>query len=204
MATKNPGLWTLSFGEIVETLKSLEGNGVTPDHLARLRSDKAFAKSVGAFIVNSSGEVAPAPTLEPTLTQFTYMADLDADVETLKKAGNYTYADSYVSTQNFPITKRGKQEVTATLVHFNKDMDSEAVIAWLDANGLRAGDNQELLNFGIKHPEEQRKYPIVQLGSVSSAGYVSYLNGRDGNRSLDCHGFRNGWHARCRFLAFPK
>ncbi len=49
--TQQSGLWTLSYGEIGATLKSFQDNGVAPEHLARLRSDTAYAKRVSEFML---------------------------------------------------------------------------------------------------------------------------------------------------------
>ncbi|MFA6272110.1 MAG: hypothetical protein WC693_03300 [Patescibacteria group bacterium] len=47
--TKN-GLWTVEFGQLGATLKALQDHGVTPEHLARIRSDQDYAKSVAAYM----------------------------------------------------------------------------------------------------------------------------------------------------------
>jgi hypothetical protein len=50
MSTNPSGLWTIRFGELGATLKTFQDNGVTLDHLARLRSDAEYAKRVAEFI----------------------------------------------------------------------------------------------------------------------------------------------------------
>lgn len=49
--TTPSGLWTMEFGELGATLKSLQDNGVTLDHMARLRSDPAYAKRIAEFML---------------------------------------------------------------------------------------------------------------------------------------------------------
>lgn len=52
MKSTNPsGLWTLTYGEVGATLKSLQDWNVTSEHLARLRSDTAYAKRVAEFML---------------------------------------------------------------------------------------------------------------------------------------------------------
>ena len=50
-STTQSGLWTASYGEIGASLKSLQDNGVTLDHLARLRSDANYAKRTAEFML---------------------------------------------------------------------------------------------------------------------------------------------------------
>ncbi|HBV32905.1 TPA: hypothetical protein DEB72_00005, partial [Patescibacteria group bacterium] len=57
MKSTNPsGLWTAGYGEVGATLKSLEDNGVTIEHLARLRSDETYAKRVAEFMLRGGIE----------------------------------------------------------------------------------------------------------------------------------------------------
>ena len=50
-STTQSGLWTVEFGELGATLKVLQDNGVTPDHLARLRAEPDYAKRVAEFML---------------------------------------------------------------------------------------------------------------------------------------------------------
>jgi len=45
------GLWTIQFGELGATLKALQDNGVTVEHLARLRAKPDYAKRVAEFML---------------------------------------------------------------------------------------------------------------------------------------------------------
>ncbi len=48
---KQDGLWTIQFGELGATLKALQDNGVTKEHLARLRAEPDYAKRVAKFML---------------------------------------------------------------------------------------------------------------------------------------------------------
>ena len=50
----NQGLWNGTFGQIGATLKALEDAGVTLNHLALLRSDKALTKAVADLIIEKT------------------------------------------------------------------------------------------------------------------------------------------------------
>lgn len=56
MSTNPSGLWTIEYGELGATLKSLQDQGVTIDHLARLRSDKDYARRVAEFMLRGGVE----------------------------------------------------------------------------------------------------------------------------------------------------
>lgn len=47
------GLWTASYGEIGATLKALQDNGVTLEHLAQLRAEPKYAKRVAEYILRN-------------------------------------------------------------------------------------------------------------------------------------------------------
>ena len=122
--------------------------------------------------------------------------------------GKYDYANSDITSGNFPMTGNGKQEVVVELVHFGRDMESDAVIKEFEARGLRAAMLPDLLAFGATHPEKQREFPIVALGSVwqgrDGYRYVPYLS-RDGSERklyLIWNDFR--WSDYCRFAAVRK
>ena len=122
--------------------------------------------------------------------------------------GKYDYANSDITSGNFPMTGNGKQEVVVELVHFGRDMESDAVLKEFEARGLRAVTLPELLAFGSHNPEKQREFPIIALGSV--------WQGRGGDRSVPClsgDGSGRGlyldwdddrWGDYCRFAAVRK
>ena len=99
------------------------------------------------------------------------------------------------------------REVAFEYVHLDRDASTDEVLAEMDRRGLRPALYEELLGFAEKYPDEQRKYPIVALGSetrvVGSRG-VAYLWDDDRGRSLDLDWVDYGWVGYCRFLAVRK
>ncbi|MEO5927844.1 MAG: hypothetical protein ABIO72_03935 [Patescibacteria group bacterium] len=99
------------------------------------------------------------------------------------------------------------REVAFEYVHLDRDASTDEVLAEMDRKGLRPALYEELLSFAEKYPDEQRKYPIVALGSEALVG---------GDRSVAClwldgdgRGLRlswvdDGWGDHCRFLAVRK
>ena len=80
---QSDGLWTLGFGEVGATLKGMQDAGVTPELLARFRSNKAadkqWAKEMARIMLgNDQISVSiPAP-VKAALLQFLRTADVSA------------------------------------------------------------------------------------------------------------------------------
>jgi len=147
--------------------------------------------------------------------QFSATVNYDLSLDEMIAAGKYDY--DYVSvdftTKGFLAGKKGQTGVNFTLVQLIDTVatDTDTVVAdtvlkRLNDLGLRAATLPELLAFGAKYPDEQRKYPIAALGSVvMSNGYrvVAVLCESGSKRGLDL-GVYAGWYRACRFLAVRK
>ena len=99
------------------------------------------------------------------------------------------------------------REVAFEYVHLDRDASTDEVLAEMDRRGLRPALYEELLGFAEKYPDEQRKYPIVALGSeagVSGHRRVASLWCDGHGRSLDLSWLGDDWDGRCRFLAVRK
>lgn len=105
----------------------------------------------------------------------------------------------------FPITSGAYD-----LLHFDKRLSSQEVIAEGEKQNLRPATFIELLDFAKNNPDEQRKYWIVGLGSrltfAMGGGVVCVpvLDGDAGGRGLDYGEFDYGWDAGLRFLFVRK
>lgn len=123
-------------------------------------------------------------------------------------AGRYDSQNSDINTQNFPITGEGQVDRELHLVHPNKVASTEEVLAKLDRLGLRPAKIEELLAFGAKYPNLQKKFPVVTLGSVwqhpSGGRHVAYLAGWYGERDLDLLWIGSDWDEYFRFAAVSK
>jgi len=122
-------------------------------------------------------------------------------------AGHYDYVNSDITERNFPMPENLVLGSEPKLFHFDCEISSKNAIAKMNEDGYRPATIWDLLDFGAKNPEEQRKYQIIALGSVASVGgdrYVAYLYGYDSERSLGLYWFDFVWVAYCRFLAVRK
>lgn len=121
------------------------------------------------------------------------------------KAGSYGSVNEEITAANFPFEGTGKVETEIRLIHFNKWMTTQHVLAELEKLGLRPATLVELLAFGAKYPE-QREYPIVALGS--RARYydvlVPVLDEDGDGRDLRLYRCDNRWRGSDRFLCVRK
>jgi hypothetical protein len=141
-------------------------------------------------------------------------------LEEMIVAGRYDWKNNDITAKRFQITGVGQLEFEGKLFRFNRDISSDNAERLIKAddpvNPWNLGKIEHLLSFGEKFPEEQRKYPIVGLGSVAEVRgcrRVPYLRRLDSKRDLhrlDSKrdlglGWRDDdWGALSRFLAVRK
>ena len=139
---------------------------------------------------------------------FCVRVNYDLSVEKAVKAGKYYWKDDDITDKNFPPKRSGSAEIDIQLVNFNKNMSSEDVLKELDKMGLRPAELPELLVLGTKYPNEQKRYPIIALGSVwrdlDGDCYVPFLFGGGSERELYLIYLGHGLSACCRFATVGK
>ncbi|MDP3729825.1 MAG: hypothetical protein Q8R26_03740 [bacterium] len=149
---------------------------------------------------------------------FPTKVNYDLSVESLVEHGRYDWKNRDIISDSFRTGRKGEANLSLELVHLNQEITSEEVLKELDKRGLRPAELHELLSFGIKYPEEQRKYPIVALGSVwrnlnGVRGVAGLVGGggwhgdwRGGWRDLALYldDFGSRWRVNCRFAAVRK
>jgi hypothetical protein len=116
-----------------------------------------------------------------------------------------------ITSECFPIVGEGKVEFEDTLFHFDRDISSEDALAEIakadPKNPWMPAKAENTLTYGAKNPEEQRKYPIVGLGSVAEVGGSSgvlFLREDGSRRRLYLGWFGHDWGSYFRFLAVRK
>lgn len=146
-------------------------------------------------------------TLAPNTT-FGVKVNYDLSLREMISAGKYDYTNEDITAQRFPVKGSGQEKVAIELVHFNRDMEAKDVLKEFEKRGLRPATLAELLAFGVAYPEQQRDFPIVELGSVwggrGGGRSVAYLwrDGSDRGLGLSWLDFR--WSAPCRFAGVRK
>jgi len=139
---------------------------------------------------------------------FHLTVDYDQTLEQMIAAGRYNWENSDITGERFPIKGRGKIEFWARYFHFNREISSENAVEKIKAedptNPWAPAQAAHLLAFGATNPDEQRKYPIVGLGSVAKVHgnrYVPYLHRDDARRYLGLDWWSYDWDPIYRFLA---
>ena len=138
---------------------------------------------------------------------FQVTVDYSQPLETMIKTGKYDWVDEKATSKNFPVEGEGQVDVEVILVHFDRYVTTEEVEAEFEKRGLRPARIEELLALGAAHPDLQREYYIVSLGSRCVFGdseRVPVLDRRDGKRVLYLSDYRDRWNERCRRAAVRK
>lgn len=137
--------------------------------------------------------------------------DYGQSLEQMIVAGNYDWTNSDITVKRFGPKGEGIQQFEAKVFHFDRNISSKIAVEEIKAadtaNPWEPGKIEHLLAFGVKYPEEQRKYPIIGLGSVAEVRGgrdVPYLYRVDRERDLGLCWWGNDWGGRCRFLAVRK
>lgn len=146
--------------------------------------------------------------LAPEVTAYTVVVNCDLSLENMIKAGGYDYVNPDITAKRFPLEVSGSEEIETRLVHFGRDISTDAVLAELEKLGLRAATIEELLAFGAANPALQRQFPIAALGSVcvdsDEDRCAPYLNEDLSKRDLGLYWIDYDWGDHWRFLAVRK
>lgn len=128
----------------------------------------------------------------------------DVGLERCIELGGYDRVDPYINSDNFPAPKAGFNEVEILVLRFGRIVTDKEVEETASRYGWRLANIYELLSVGNLYPDEQRKYPLVALGSVATDEYgissVAYLWGDEKERTIDRSYLGHSWHSSCRFL----
>ena len=139
--------------------------------------------------------------------QIVLSVDYSRSLEQMIAAGHYDWTNSEIITKRFPVVGNGVEQFEAKIFHFDRDISSEKAVDAIKAAGWEPGKIEHLLFFGEKYPEEQRKYPIIALGSVAGVDghrYVPCLSRNDRERDLHLNWWDLDWLDDYRFLAVRK
>lgn len=193
--------WLAGFAD--NLIKSLRERGVPDEDIHRLAADTKEGKTLISKIVDIFVEVS-----QKAKDIFRVLVDYYRSLEDMIAAGKYDYANPDINAKHFPVAKHGKEDVAVELVHFDRNISSDEAIPELDKMGFRPATLPELLAFGEKYPDVQRRFPVVALGSVwlrlSGRRNVACLWGDSTERGLTLSWFEGDWLARYRFASVRK
>lgn len=169
--------------------------GGTDEHIRRLLTDAELRTEVAKKIAG----------YDPRLVR----EDEERALRRAISAGRFDRVHEDITARKFPPEADDVSEDIG-LVHFDEELTTPQVIQYLLERSLRPAKLRALLKYAANHPEEQREFPIVALGTswlVPGDGHVyPFLYGDRDNRGLSLMHQKSGgerWVERCRFLAAP-
>jgi hypothetical protein len=129
--------------------------------------------------------------------------------EDLVEAGDYAYAHSCVTSDNFPVSRVDERRVREIVVlEFAHAVTSDEALTEAGRLGLERPTYADALHFGIEHPDVQRARPVIFLHDP----WVGFFGRRDvlclwenaGRRELGLDGFDDPWSATHAFAFVRK
>ncbi len=208
------------FGQAVHTLTIINQQELTLDDL-RVLHDGYLADLVSAIKLGTLPnraeyrKILGLPVTEKNVGAALALQSLtvnyDLSLEAMIQSGRYDWVNSDITAERFPLNGIGTQKFEYKLFYFGRDISSKKVVYAIETedkcNPWSPAKIEHLLAFGVQKPEEQRKYPIVGLGSVCEVrGHrrVAFL-GRDAvERNLRLSWWDGAWPGDWRFLAVRK
>jgi hypothetical protein len=160
---------------------------------------KILAGELKIQLLSTSVQAVVVPT---SVDQF-MTVNPDLAFEDRITRGNYGWTNSDLTEKKFPVTEDQHGEWEWKLFHFNRSISSEDAIRLMKEDGFEPAQTGHILTFGEINPEEQRKYPIIGLGSVAEVDLdrrVPGLWSDDDGRELGLYWFDGGWDGLYRFL----
>jgi len=198
-------------GQAKHSLTILEQQGLSADDYRKLHDGYLAALAQAA----KAGTLPELKTFRAMLNldammpeRFRLRVDYDQSLEQMIAVGNYDRKNDDLTARHFPITGDGIVEFEACLFHLDRVIESKDAITIIERadpkNPWAPAKTEHLLSFGVMFPEEQRKHPVIGLGSVvdiRGARAVPVLSGDESRRGLSIDWFDGGRHESCRFLA---
>lgn len=125
------------------------------------------------------------------------------DASELVIMGGYKWVHDWITNYRFPLLPHNPMEREIEYVKLDYDPTSEEALAELKSRGLERPTYEHALYFGVKHPEEQEKHPVVFLhesveGPNGNRGVI-VLYGRPSRRCIDIDWFDSKWSQDCVF-----
>lgn len=201
-------------GQAKHSLVILEQQGLSADNYKTLHDGYLadLAKAAKAGTLPDRKIFREMLKLGPIMTDtFRFAVDYDRGLALMIDDGHYDWKNGDITPERFPIKGKGIVEFEGCLVHFGRGTESAANVKAIEeadqVDPWSAGAIEHLLAFGAKFPQEQRKFPIIALGSVVSINgnrCVPELWWNGTERYLYLIWFDGRWFGTYRFLAVRK
>jgi hypothetical protein len=204
---------TYTPAQLKKLMETLEQNGVTTE-----RFQVVIGSGLVSDIFHPEAKIANRLAVRQALglgvlpsELSSHVVDYSQSLEDMILAGNYDWRNDDITAKRFPIVGKGRVEFEDTLFHLDCGISSEEafkLIADADSkNSWKPAKIENVLAYGAKNPEEQRKYHILGLDSVCEvygARGIPVLSGGGSKRSLDLDWWGRSWDSDNLFLAVRK
>ena len=151
----------------------------------------------------------PAESLVLIDDVFRLTVDYGQSLEQMIAAGRYDWKNSDITKERFPIEGKGLAEFEAR--YFDFDISSEGAVDAIkqedENNPWSPAKIEHVCSLGSTFPDEQRKFPIIGLGSVAEVNdyrSVPCLYRGASERYLYLCWWHDDCYPVCRFLAVRK
>jgi hypothetical protein len=117
--------------------------------------------------------------------------------------GHYGWRNIELTEERFPVTPDQYGERALKLFHFARCVSSAEAVRLIRNEGFEPARAGDILVFGEHFPENQRRFPIIGLGSVAEVNLklsVPALWFDGDRRTLDVIRYDGDWHRNYRFL----
>ena len=167
--------------------------GLSADLFHKLQAGSLTLDELALFTQRKN----PFEVVSDTTVIFRLTVNYSQTLEQMITAGQYDWKNDDITAKRFLIKGDGIVEFEARYFHFISSEDAIKKIEAADtANPWSAAKMEHVLSHGKTFSEEQRKFPIVGLGSVarvSGGRRVPCLDGGVSERRLG-----PGWVGYCR------
>ncbi len=156
-------------------MEEVKGRGLSEETIHRLATPEGNAllkEFVSVLVEADSNAIVIFNSLQ---------VNYDLSAEEAIKAGKYGWVKSDINNESFENGRSGTRRVELRLFYFSHGMTSKEVVSEMGKEGYRPAEFHELLALGAGYPNEQRKKPILALGSVE----------RDCSHRVPCLGLYN-------------
>lgn len=135
--------------------------------------------------------------------------DYGIGIDNTVRLGRYGWVSPNITSANFQASQKGTAVVVVRLEHFDRFISSKEILRSFKKRGLRPAELHELLAFDRKYSHDQRKFPVVALGSVwrhpiGSDQVACIVWGDQWGKALSLAWFAGDWKEVCRFAAVRK
>ena len=118
-------------------------------------------------------------------------------------AGKYDWMDDAITSKNFPVQGDGVKKFRTRIFHFGRYISSEDTVVAIRKELFLPATHVQGLVYDTMFPDDQRRHPIVCLGSsaqVHGNRRVVCLDRNGAERYLDLGFWGAGWCGISRFL----